>query len=130
MGLRDTFMYDIDIQSEFSAAHRLEGYDGNCSSLHGHNWTVQATVTSENLDSTGIAVDFRVLKKEIDSIIAELDHTNLNELPPFDKINPTSEQLAEYIFERLSEKLNTGSVTVSKVRVCESPGSSATYYRR
>lgn len=121
-------MYEIDIQREFSAAHTLKGYNGNCSSLHGHNWTVQATVKSPVLDEIGIAVDFRALKREIDIIIEELDHTNLNDLEPFIENNPTSEQLAKYIFDRLSQKLNSDNVKVAKIRVCESPGSGATYY--
>jgi len=121
-------MYEIDIQREFSAAHTLKGYNGNCSSLHGHNWTVQATVKSPILDEIGIAVDFRALKKEIDIIIEELDHTNLNDLESFIDNNPTSEQLAKYIFDRLSQKLNSDNVKVAKIRVCESPGSGATYY--
>lgn len=122
-------MYEIDIQREFSAAHMLKGYNGNCSTLHGHNWTVQATVKSPVLDEIGIAVDFRALKKELDNIIEELDHTNLNEIPQFSQHNPTSEQLAKYIFDSLSEKLNSDNVTVAKIRVCESPGSGATYYK-
>jgi 6-pyruvoyltetrahydropterin/6-carboxytetrahydropterin synthase len=121
-------MYEIDIQREFSAAHTLKGYNGNCSSLHGHNWIVQATVASPVLDNIGIAVDFRALKSEIDIIIEELDHTNLNELSPFTDKNPTSEQLAKYIFDRLAAKLTTDTISVAKVRVCESPGSGATYF--
>lgn len=121
-------MFEIDIQRDFSAAHMLKGYNGNCSSLHGHNWTVQATVSSPVLDDIGIAVDFRSLKNELDIIISELDHTNLNEMSPFIDDNPTSEQLAKYIFDRLSAKLNTDSLKVTKIRVCESPGSGATYF--
>ena len=123
-------MYEIDIQREFSAAHMLKGYNGNCSSLHGHNWTVQATVQSPVLDEIGIAIDFRLLKQELDLIIKELDHSNLNETAPFKQHNPTSEQLAKYIFDRLSVKLNSGGVKVVKIRVCESPGSGATYYQK
>lgn len=122
-------MYEIDIQRDFSAAHTLKGYNGNCSSLHGHNWTVQATVIAPVLDEIGIALDFKALKKELDVIIAELDHTNLNELKPFIEENPTSERLAKYIFDKLSIKFNNGEIKVSKVRVCESPGSGATYYK-
>lgn len=124
----DLPMYEIDIQREFSAAHMLKGYNGNCSTLHGHNWTVQATVQSPVLDDIGIAVDFRSLKQELDIIIEELDHTNLNELSPFMQQNPTSEQLAKYIFDRLSNKLNSDKVKIAKIRVCESPGSGATYF--
>ena len=122
-------MYEIDIQREFSAAHQLKGYNGDCSALHGHNWLVQVTVSSPILDDIGIAVDFRALKKELDIIIAELDHTNLNTIPPFIQKNPTSEQLAKFIFDKLSESLNDGTINVAKIRVCESPGSGAVYYK-
>lgn len=121
-------MFEIDIQRDFSAAHMLRGYNGNCSALHGHNWTVQVTVSSPVLDNIGIAVDFRALKNELDTIITELDHTNLNEMAPFIDKNPTSEQLAKYIFDRLAIKLNNDTIKVSKIRVCESPGSGATYF--
>ncbi len=121
-------MFEIDIQREFAAAHSLRGYNGNCSSLHGHNWVVQAFVKTADLDKIGIAVDFRSLQKEIDEILDELDHSCLNELDAFSDKNPTSENLAKYIFEKLSGCFNTENVKVSKVRVCESPGSGATYF--
>ncbi len=121
-------MFEIDIQREFAAAHNLRGYNGNCSSLHGHNWVVQAFVQAEDLDEIGIAIDFRSLKKEIDEILDELDHVCLNDLDAFKEINPTSEHLAKYIYEKLSKRFNSENVNVSKVRVCESQGSGATYF--
>lgn len=121
-------MYEIDIERDFSAAHSLKGYQGNCSSLHGHNWKVQAVVQASELDEIGIAVDFRQLKQELDNILEELDHCNLSDLAYFQQANPTSEMIAKLIFDKLSPKINSSNVRVAKVRVCESPGSGATYY--
>ncbi len=120
-------MFEIDIQRDFAAAHCLKGYNGNCSEMHGHNWTVQAFVKTEKLDEIGIAVDFRHLKSELDNILSELDHTCLNNVGIFTKINPTSENLAKYVFDQLSQRINSASIKVFRIRVCESPGSGATY---
>jgi 6-pyruvoyltetrahydropterin/6-carboxytetrahydropterin synthase len=124
----EVFMYEIDIVREFSAAHCLRGYQGNCSALHGHNWAVQVFVRAKEVDNVGIAVDFRKLKQELDAILNELDHTNLNELDMFKDNNPTSELIAKYIYLILKEKINDSNVNVYKVRVCESPGSGASYF--
>lgn len=121
-------MFEIDITRSFSAAHCLRGYQGDCSSLHGHNWTVQAVIQAKKLDQIGIAVDFKKLKKELDSILDVFDHTNISEHDAFKDINPTSEIIAKVIFELLSAKMNDGNVAVIRIRVCESPGSGATYY--
>jgi 6-pyruvoyltetrahydropterin/6-carboxytetrahydropterin synthase len=123
-------MFEIDIEREFSAAHCLKGYNGDCSALHGHNWKVQVFVLSEKLDKIGIACDFRTLKKELDSILDEFDHKNLSELDCFQQSNPTSEVIARIIFKKIKDKLDDGKISVSKVRVCESPGSGASYFER
>lgn len=121
-------MYEIDITRDFSAAHKLKGYKGNCASLHGHNWTVTVTVKSEKLDKIGIAVDFRKLKTELDTVLAKLDHSNLNDMSIICSPNPTSECIAKFIYDRLSAKLNDNRVKVSKVRVAESKDTGASYY--
>lgn len=121
-------MFELDIRREFSAAHSLRGYNGNCSNLHGHNWVVQIFIRSEKLDDVGIAMDFKILKKELDVILEGLDHKNLNEHPAFREKNPTSENLAMFIFRELSSKINTENICVSKVRVCESANSGASYF--
>ncbi len=121
-------MFDIDIERNFSAAHTLVGYKGDCSNLHGHNWLVQATIRTEFLDEIGIAVDFKKLKKEVETILEEFDHTCINEHSEFKEKNPTSENLAFVIANALSDKMNTDTIKVYKVRVCESPNSGATYY--
>ena len=121
-------MFEIDIEGSFSSAHSLKGYQGNCSFVHGHNWTVIAYVQAERLDAVGIAMDFRKLKTELNDILQTFDHKNLNELPEFQAANPTSELLAKIIFERLAAKIDGGDARVSKVRVKESPGSGASYF--
>ena len=121
-------MYEVDIVKDFSAAHNLRGYQGNCSNLHGHNWSVQAVIRARELDAIGIAVDFRKLKTELETLLAAFDHTNISELECFRHINPTSENLARVIYEQLAARINDERVKVARVRVCESAGSGATYF--
>lgn len=121
-------MYELTVESSFSAAHRIRSYPGDCEHLHGHNWKVEVTVTSQDLDELGIAIDFRVLKEKTEKILMEFDHTNLNEIPAFENVNPTCENIARYLYDRLSNIINNSRVRVSKVRVWESPGSCASYY--
>ncbi len=121
-------MFEIDITRSFSAAHCLQGYKGDCSALHGHNWTVQAVLNAEKLDQIGIAVDFKKLKQEMDAILDDYDHTNISELDEFKSINPTSEIIAQVIYRKLSAKMNDNNVKVARIRVCESPASGATYF--
>ena len=120
-------MFEIEIERCFSAAHQLRGYNGNCSNLHGHNYRVTVTVRSNELDRIGIALDFRKLKQELDSLLEEYDHRNLSELPEFQELNPTSEVLARTIYRRMGEKMNGGPIRVWKVRVGESDSSAVTY---
>ncbi len=121
-------MFELDVIREFSSAHCLKGYCGNCSEKHGHNWSVQVFIRSEKLDEIGIAVDFKALKRELDALLGELDHKDLNLIPPFDKLNPTSENIAMYIYKRLSGKLNGNGVKVYRVRVGENASSGASYF--
>lgn len=121
-------MYEIEIRRTFSAAHQLKGYDGDCKNLHGHNYSVVVTMKSPELDSIGIAMDFKILKSEVDNLLKGYDHKNLSELPDFADINPTSEVLARTIYRKLSEKLNNGLLKVYKVRIGESENSAITYY--
>ena len=121
-------MYEIEIRRTFSAAHQLKGYNGDCKNLHGHNYSVVVTMKSPELDSIGIAMDFKILKTEVDSLLQSYDHKNLSELPDFADINPTSEVLARTIYRKLSETLNNGLLKVYKVRIGESENSAITYY--
>ena len=120
-------MYEVSVKTHFSAAHHLRGYHGSCEEHHGHNWDVEVFVRGESLDKTGILVDFRELKKVLRNLLAELDHKDLNRVKAFRKQNPTSENIARHLYQRLSLKLTRKGHCVSLVRVCETPTSSATY---
>jgi len=122
-------MYELKIKTEFSSAHNLRGYEGACESLHGHNWHVEVYVRSSKLNDIGLALDFKELKKHTNEIMDELDHRYLNELDAFKEVNPSSENLAKYIFEELERKIGTGDVAVSKITVYESKNSAASYYK-
>ncbi len=120
-------MYKLSVTDSFSAAHRLCGYEGACSNLHGHNWTVRVTLQAETLDNIGMAMDFGRIKALLKEITDELDHAYLNELTAFTEQNPTSENLARHIFERMGSILSGEPVHVAEVEVCESERSSVTY---
>ena len=109
-------MYKLAVTSKFSAAHRLINHPGECANIHGHNWTVQVTVGSEEVDENGMVVDLVELKNTIDDCVDQFDHKVINDVPPFDSINPTSENIAKYLFDFISEKIK---VKVSSVRVSE-----------
>lgn len=119
-------MYVLQVEGDFASAHQLREYRGKCENLHGHNWRVLAKVKGEKLDACGMLVDFGVLKKSVKEILETLDHRFLNETPPFDRINPTSENLAEYLFHELAHILPAG-VVPHEVTVWESEKCAATY---
>lgn len=121
-------MYDLMIESQFSSAHQLRGYKGKCEKLHGHNWRVQVTVSSENLDDIGIVIDFHDLKKITVEVISSLDHSYLNEVFPFTEINPSSENIAKWIYDSIKKKLDQDQCNISSVTVWENETASATYY--
>lgn len=116
-------MYEIEVFLNFSAAHRLRKYKGKCENVHGHNWKVDVAVSSEELNEIGIVADFREIKKIVRDVIRELDHTDLNALKYFKKINPTSENLARHIYEQLKKR----KLKPSFVSVWEADDSKATY---
>lgn len=121
-------MFELSVKTHFSAAHRLVGYDGACANLHGHNWDVEIFVRGSRLNNLGMLVDFRDIKAGIREVMKEVDHCDLNQLPGFLRENPTSENLARYLHTRLGERLNTPSVQVSRITVCETPGTTASYW--
>lgn len=121
-------MYELTITSDFAAAHNLRQYDGECENLHGHNWKVEVVIVSNRLDKIGLAVDFKVLKRILKAILDKLDHKYLNEIPPFDKENPSSENLARYIFKQFKTALKNKGVRPAKVKVWESDNACAAYY--
>jgi 6-pyruvoyltetrahydropterin/6-carboxytetrahydropterin synthase len=120
-------MYELGVERTFSAAHNLRGYEGCCENLHGHNWRVEAVAAAESLNELGLALDFRVFKRALDEILAELDHRYLNEIPPFDQLNPSCENIARYIHEQLGARLNNDRTHIARVRVWESESTSATF---
>lgn len=121
-------MYEVRIKTEFSAAHNLREVGGQCESLHGHNFTVEVAVQAETLNEAGMVIDFRLLKEKTRAVLANLDHRYLNQLPVFEKINPSSENLAAFIFRELARELNGPSYQVRSVAVWESRTSQAVFY--
>ncbi|UCG34958.1 MAG: 6-carboxytetrahydropterin synthase QueD [Candidatus Omnitrophota bacterium] len=120
-------MFKIKIISYFSGAHNLKNYKGKCESLHGHNWKVEVVVKSSKLDKAGMVMDFSNLKKITNDVLNDLDHHYLNEIEYFKSHNPSSEELARYIFEKLKEPLAQRSCVLEEVRVWETESSCATY---
>ena len=108
-------MFELKAQLYFSAAHHLLNYDGECENQHGHNWLVEAYVKGEALDKSNILVDYKVLKRELKTVLDLLDHKDINELPYFKNESPSSEIIAMFIYNKLKEKI----VQVSKVSVWE-----------
>lgn len=120
-------MYKIKIISSFSGAHSLRDYKGKCESLHGHNWKVEVCVASEDLDRSGMVMDFAELKRIANSIIDELDHKHLNDLDYFKKNNPSSEEIARYLYNKIKERLPKNSLFLDEVSIWETDTSCATY---
>ncbi len=121
-------MFDLSIETQFSSAHQLRGYKGKCEALHGHNWRVQVTISSDKLNDIGMVIDFHDLKAVVNEAIAPLDHSFLNDVFPFTEINPSSENMAKWIHESIRKKIHERNCTVSSVTVWENETSSATYY--
>ncbi len=120
-------MYRISVEQHFDAAHFLRGYGGKCEALHGHRFRVAVRVTASRLDDTGLAYDFSLLKEKLGKVLADYDHACLNDVAPFDEINPSSENIAETVFRRMAAALAEAPVALASVEVWESPESSATY---
>jgi 6-pyruvoyltetrahydropterin/6-carboxytetrahydropterin synthase len=121
-------MYELMVEGTFDAAHQLVGYEGPCENLHGHTWKAQVFLSGAKLNKTGMLMDFKQIKAELHFILSKLDHTNLNIVPYFKKTNPTSENVAKYIFDEFSNRIGKNR-TVAKVTVFESPITSASYIR-
>ncbi|MDT4953089.1 MAG: 6-pyruvoyltetrahydropterin/6-carboxytetrahydropterin synthase [Acidobacteriota bacterium] len=121
-------MFEVMIERNFSSAHQLRGYQGKCENLHGHNYKIEIYARGRELDNIGLLVDFGELKTAADEVVQYLDHRNINELPPFDvELNPSAENLARYILERVASRVGDERVQVYKVRCFETPTSIATY---
>ena len=120
-------MYELSARLRFSAAHHLVGYEGKCSNPHGHNWDVEVTVRGDSLDDSGLLLDFGVLKGATNEVLHELDHKDLNEVSAFVEVNPTSENIARWLYNELSSRINTERYHVWRVSVQESPETMASY---
>jgi len=116
-------MYRIKVEFCFSAAHNLRGYKGKCEALHGHNWKVEVMAKSKKLDKIGMVLDFKLVKVKLRAALEKLDHKYLNQIPYFKKINPTSENIAEYLYRQLKAEI----AGLAAVTVWESENSCATY---
>jgi len=119
-------VYELVVEAGFAAAHRLREYDGNCERLHGHNWKVDVVLRGNALDKLGMVMDFRDAKRMIGEVLNTFDHRCLNDLEPFQTVNPTTENIARFIYHALAAKLPEG-ITVAKVTAWESEHCGATY---
>jgi 6-pyruvoyltetrahydropterin/6-carboxytetrahydropterin synthase len=122
-----TDMFEVSVDHQFSSAHALRNYKGPCENVHGHNWKVQVVIEGEKLDEIGLLVDFVEIKRDMDRIVMRLDHKFLNDLPPFDVKNPSSENLAEHFYQEMAGSLTNLPVRVKEVKVWETPDACATY---
>ena len=121
-------VFEVYVKTHFSAAHSLAGYQGDCARVHGHNWIIEVFARCQKLDEIGIGIDFRDIKTGVKKVLQGLDHFNLNELPAFQNSNPTSENIAKFLYHELGQKLNSDAVRISKVKVSETPGAGAFYW--
>jgi 6-pyruvoyltetrahydropterin/6-carboxytetrahydropterin synthase len=120
-------VYSISVEQHFDAAHALRGYRGKCEALHGHRFRVVARIEAPSLDDIGLAYDFTVLKSYLAEVISRFDHTNLNDIPPFDKLNPSSENIASTVYKELKSRLAGDKVSLTVVEVWESPQTGVSY---
>jgi 6-pyruvoyltetrahydropterin/6-carboxytetrahydropterin synthase len=121
-------MFEVSVEATFAAGHALRNYRGKCENVHGHNYKVQITVRGGELDAAGLLVDFVELKRALNEVVDRLDHRFLNDVPPFDVLNPSAENMARYFHEEVSRGLSVRpGVGVSEVRIWETDTSCATY---
>lgn len=111
--------YTLKVVTDFAAAHALRGYPGECSQLHGHNWKVEVEVVAVALDEVGMGIDFKAIKAATKTALSRLDHRHLNDIEPFDVINPTAENIAAYLFRKLSGSLNGPRTRVGAITLWE-----------
>lgn len=120
-------MFEISVEETFAAGHALRDYHGKCEKVHGHNYKVLVTVEGERLDSAGLLVDFVEVKRLLRAVIERLDHEFLNDVPPFDVLNPSAENMAKYFYDEISQALPPSPARISSVKIWETDTSTATY---
>ena len=125
--MEHTTMYEVTIIKSFSAAHLLADIGGKCEALHGHNFKVEITVAAGQLNHIGILVDFRLLKKMLGEVLEALDHKHINALTDFAGVNPSAENIAKYIFEKMDARVKTAGVNMVRVKIWESENAAVTY---
>jgi 6-pyruvoyltetrahydropterin/6-carboxytetrahydropterin synthase len=127
-------LFELTIKDSFSAAHFLDGYNGPCENMHGHNYTVLVSVQCEELNEIGISIDFKTVKQFLSEIFKKLDHQFLNKLPEFSspenkKNNPSAENIAKYIYNQMEPRLKNTNIALHKVTLFETESSSVTYFK-
>ena len=123
-----TPFYEVKIITSFAAAHNLRNFKGKCENVHGHNWKIEVVLRGSRLNESDLLVDFAEVKKETNRILDELDHRYLNDIPFFQENNPSSENIARYIFEQLSPRFGDAGIKIYSVSAWESDNACATYY--
>ena len=119
-------MFEVSVEETFAAGHALRGYAGKCENVHGHNYRVQLTIEGPALDNIGLLVDFVEVKRLIHGVVDRLDHRFINDLPPFDILNPSAENLAKYFYDEISSGL-ASPARLGQVKIWETDITSATY---
>jgi 6-pyruvoyltetrahydropterin/6-carboxytetrahydropterin synthase len=121
-------MFEVTIEQTFAAGHALRNYHGKCENVHGHNYRCEVTIEGQDLDDTGLLMDFVALKKVVHSVIERMDHQWLNDFPPFDVLNPSAENMAKFIYDEVNKGIKPGpGVRLGSVRLWETDTSYATY---
>ena len=121
-------LLELKVTEHFDSAHYLREYPGKCKNVHGHTWYVDVVIKGKHLDNTGILIDFSDLKELVRNLIKPYDHQLLNEIAPFDTVNPSSENLAKYFYYELKKILSDKPISLVRVTVSESPTTAASYY--
>jgi len=119
-------MFELAIESHFDSAHLLRGYDGPCKDLHGHTWKVEVVVQKDKLNDIGLVIDFKDIRSKLNGFIKHIDHVNLNDIPYFKQVNPSTENLAKYIYDGFSKEVQP--LKIKHVTVWESDTASVTYF--
>lgn len=125
-------MYEISAFGHFDAAHFLREYKGKCANVHGHRWKVEITLQGQKLDELGILIDFMDVKSMLKEVLNIFDHKMVNDIPPFDKLNPTAENLSRFIYDEMAEKLKDRigtHIKIARVTIWESESASASYFK-
>jgi 6-pyruvoyltetrahydropterin/6-carboxytetrahydropterin synthase len=122
--------YQLKILTDFASAHTLRDYPGACSRMHGHNWKVEVVVSATELDDMGMVIDFKTIKKETNKVCDILDHRYLNDIKPFDVINPTAENLAKYIYQELAAVFKEKPAIIESVTLWETDRACVTYSKK